>query len=202
MVGSLQISQGLQRALGTPPKQSPILLQFLLQCVFGQPGKEKWWMWFRCLLTNVLKCRRIWGLIYTQMRGYCPFQKWALRPRGGGAHEGILVGWGISISENGLLLPQGQSKPQRCVAGWTQRCSWYCRWRQDAGRKWDLLPSVGGWLVWSVLKDWPLESAKCVLWNRLKCRNEHGGCHLESDGCTKICRAKTGVSLLSEHYVN
>ena len=33
---------GLQRALGTPPKQSPILFQFLLQCVFGQPGKEKW----------------------------------------------------------------------------------------------------------------------------------------------------------------
>ena len=43
MVGLLRVLQGLQRALGRPPKQSPILFQFLLlQCVFGQPGKKKW----------------------------------------------------------------------------------------------------------------------------------------------------------------
>ena len=77
--------------------------------------------------------------------------------------------WVISVPKNGLLLPQGQSKPQHCVTGWTQRCCWCCRWRFDAGRKWDLLLSVGGWLVWSVLKDYPLQSVKWVLWKRLKC---------------------------------
>ena len=42
MVDLLQVPKGLQRALGRPPKQSTILFQFLLQCLFSQPGKKKW----------------------------------------------------------------------------------------------------------------------------------------------------------------
>ena len=33
---------GLERALERLPKQSPVLFQIPLRCVFGQPGKEKW----------------------------------------------------------------------------------------------------------------------------------------------------------------
>ena len=33
---------GLERALGRLPKQSPVLFQIPLRCVFGQPGREKW----------------------------------------------------------------------------------------------------------------------------------------------------------------
>ena len=40
-MGSLQVRQGLPRALGRLPKQSPIVFQFLPQCVFDQPEKEK-----------------------------------------------------------------------------------------------------------------------------------------------------------------
>ena len=36
--------------------------------------------------------------------------------------------------------------------------------------------------MWSIPEDWPLESANCVLRKRLKCENEHGGCHLECKG--------------------
>ena len=32
---------GLERALGRLPKQSPVLFQIPLRCVFGQPGREK-----------------------------------------------------------------------------------------------------------------------------------------------------------------
>ena len=35
MVASLQVPQGLQRALGIPPIVSPILFQFPPPCVFG-----------------------------------------------------------------------------------------------------------------------------------------------------------------------
>ena len=42
MMGSLQVPQGLRRALGRLPKQSSILFQFLSLGAFGQPGKEKW----------------------------------------------------------------------------------------------------------------------------------------------------------------
>ena len=59
MVGLLQVPQGFRRVLERPPKQSPILFKFPSQCVFGQPGEEKWETWLRCLLTNVLKCGRI-----------------------------------------------------------------------------------------------------------------------------------------------
>ena len=65
----------------------------------------------------MLKCERIWGLIHTQMKGYYPIWKWALRPGRGGGHEGMLVGGVFSVSENGLPLRQGQLKPQHCVAG-------------------------------------------------------------------------------------
>ena len=66
----------------------------------------------------------------------------------------------------------------------------------------DLLLSVGGSLVWRIQEDWPLESAKHVLQKRLKCRNEHGRCHLECDRCINVCRAQTGVTLLSQECVN
>ena len=58
--------------------------------------------------------------------------------------------------------------------------------------------------IWSILEDWPLESAKCVLWRRLKCRNENAGCRfsLECDRCISVCGAWTRVALLSEHCVN
>ena len=65
-------------------------------------------------------------------------------------------------------------------------------------KKCDPLPSVGGWLVWSVLKDWSLELVKCVLWKRLKYGNERGGCHLDSDGCINTSGAQTRVALVSE----
>ena len=42
MVDLLQVPKGLWRALGRPPKQSTILFQLLLRCLFSQPGKEKW----------------------------------------------------------------------------------------------------------------------------------------------------------------
>ena len=66
------------------------------------------------------------------------------------------------------------------------------------------IPSVGGWLVWSVVEDWPLElwSAKCVLWRRLKYENGHEVCYLESDGHINVRGAQTGVALLSKYCVN
>ena len=47
------------------------------------------------LTENLLKCGRIGGLIYTQIRGYCTFWKWVLRLGGGRGHEVMLYGWGI-----------------------------------------------------------------------------------------------------------
>ena len=41
MTGLLQVPQGFWRALGRLQKQSPILFQFPMPCVFGQPRKEK-----------------------------------------------------------------------------------------------------------------------------------------------------------------
>ena len=55
MAGLLQVPQDLQKALGRPPKQSPILFQFPLRYVFGQPRKEKWWMWFEVLTYGCVK---------------------------------------------------------------------------------------------------------------------------------------------------
>ena len=90
MVGSLKVSQVLWRALWRPLKQSTILFQFSSRCVFGQPGKEKWWMWLSCLPTNLLKCGRIWRLIGTKMNSEV-----ALKPNGGRVHEMMPVGWDI-----------------------------------------------------------------------------------------------------------
>ena len=56
--------------------------------------------------------------------------------------------------------------------------------------------------MWSIPEDWPMEAAKCILSKRLKCRNEHGKCHLECDIRINECRAQTGVALLSKHCVN
>ena len=42
MVGALQVSQGLWRALGSTPKQFPILSLFQPRYAFGHPEKEKW----------------------------------------------------------------------------------------------------------------------------------------------------------------
>ena len=53
--------------------------------------------------------------------------------------------------------------------------------------------------MWSILEDWPLESAQLVLYGKLKCGDEDGGCRfsLECDGCVR-----SRVALLSEHSVN
>ena len=58
--------------------------------------------------------------------------------------------------------------------------------------------------MWSILEDWPPESAQCVLCGKLKCRDEDGGCRfsLECDGCVSVCGAQTGVALLNKHSVN
>ena len=42
MVRLLQILKGSWRALGRPPKQSPILFQLAFSIVFGQPRREEW----------------------------------------------------------------------------------------------------------------------------------------------------------------
>ena len=73
------------------PNSAPFLFNFRCD-VFAQPRKEKWWMWLRCLLTNLLKYGRIRGLIHTQMGGYCTFWKWTLRPCAEGGHEMMLAG--------------------------------------------------------------------------------------------------------------
>ena len=50
------------------------------------------------------------------MKGYCTFWKWLLRLGGGGGMRGCLWGVVFSVYESKLVLSQGQSKLQHCVA--------------------------------------------------------------------------------------
>ena len=95
MVGSLQVPQGLWRALERLPKQSPIFFQFSPRCIFGQPEKEKWSKWFEELTDE---CVEVWESLrldsYSNERLFY-VSEMSIEAQWGGGHEVMLVDWGI-----------------------------------------------------------------------------------------------------------
>ena len=95
MVGAFQVHQGLWRALGRPPKQSPILFTFLPQCVFGQPGSgECGWgaYWRTCRSVGIFEA---WSILKWEIALHFRNGRWGPL---GEEHEVMLV-------ERDLLRP-------------------------------------------------------------------------------------------------